>query len=79
MHYEYGRLDVHYVVLLRVVEEPVVEESELGVAGRDLVGAGGEQPAYHGPPAHQKVKCEAELTSDNYLGMMSEQRSSFGG
>ena len=43
-------LYVHDVVLLRVKEQPVVEEGELGVAGGHLVGAGGQQPANHSPP-----------------------------
>ena len=50
MHHQDGRLDIHDVVLLCVVEQPVVEEGELGVAGGDLIGAGCEEPAYHGPP-----------------------------
>ena len=53
MHYKYCRLNVHDVVLLGIEEEPVVEERELGVAGGDLVGAGGEEPTYHGPPDSQ--------------------------
>ena len=50
MHHEDGGLDVHDVVLLRVVEQPVIEEGELGVAGSHLVGAGREEPTYDGPP-----------------------------
>ena len=51
VHHQDGRLDVHDVVALLVVEQPVVEEGELGVAGGHLVGAGGQQPANHSPPA----------------------------
>ena len=36
MHHQDGRLDVHDVVLVGVEEQPVVEQSELGVARRNL-------------------------------------------
>ena len=42
MHHQDGGLDIHDVVLIRLVEQPVVEESELGVTRRYRVGAGGE-------------------------------------
>ena len=43
-------LNVHDVILLRVKEQPVVEESQLGVTGSHLIGAGGQQPSNHSPP-----------------------------
>lgn len=36
VHHQNGRLDVHDVVLVRVEEQPVVEESKLGVACGNL-------------------------------------------
>ena len=50
VHHQDGRLDVHDVVPVLVVEQPVVEEGELGVAGGHLVGAGRQEPANHSPP-----------------------------
>ena len=56
VHHEDGGLNVHDVVFLRVEEEPVVEEGQLGVAGGHLIGAGGQQPANHRPPDTQGVR-----------------------
>ena len=55
MHDEDGRLDVHDVVPVLVVEEPVVEEGELGIAGGNLVRARRQQPPDHSPPGKTQV------------------------
>ena len=40
VHHQYCRLDVHDVVLLRVIEQPVVEQRQLGVGDGHLMGSG---------------------------------------
>ena len=42
VHDKNGGFNIHDIVLLSIKEEPVVEESQLGIAGGHLIGAGGQ-------------------------------------
>lgn len=49
VHDKDGRLDVHNVVFFWVEKEPIVKERQLGITGRDVGRASGEEPSDNGP------------------------------
>ena len=51
------RTDIHNVITISVVKEPVVEEGHFGVGCRHRICAGGEEPAEDGP-ARNNVRAE---------------------
>ena len=75
-------LNVHDVILLRVKEQPVVEESQLGVTGSHLIGAGGQQPSNHSPPRNghyslnvNTVEIEKETLTDSQSQFFKKYKS----